>query len=643
MIRMADQRETSKDNRKRMHALSISILLFCILMLHSFLNLQNSYMDSELDHKQKELKRTAQIKAESVRKKYTNMLVSLEGLADNVKELTQEDEEIIASELKLLSKVGYFSYVGISDAQGNMTDSQGQTGNIKNRDYFKDAMNGNVTISDVLTSEIIPENEIQVIALPIVREEESVGIVFGILNIGEMDTLLENETGNYIYTQIVDSKGNYITRSKTSDVLTKNKNIWDDFEEYTFSESDIKSIEDDIKNQRSGTFSFRLDGEERVSFYMPLGVGNYYIYSTTNSAYIKSRVSEVSENVIVMILEMSVAMLILFWGIYKRNKFMHEKLKESHREVASSVQMIEIAVQESNQYIFEYDIETGDLRKKAGVENQLFSKRDLRNVPASIVESGIIDDASVADFKDMFEEIKNKASLESVIKVKTENAPQWFKVRLKNIYDEKRRIINTVGIVEDITEKKIQEELLKAGNQEKRELKKRAERDGLTGLYNAVTLKTKVTDILENLSDNPGPHLFVVMDLDNFKEINDSFGHQYGDKVLKEVAQVLQHTFRRGDIIARLGGDEFAVLLINAADYEIMKPIFEKLCRKLSKTYSEDGKTVKISASFGIAVAPEQGTAFAELYQKADLALYQVKNKSKSDFKYYQEKSYFKS
>lgn len=636
-VKMMNKNENLNKYRKNMSILSIYILLFCVLMLHAFINFNNSYLRSELKNKQKELEKTAQIKTESVHKKYGDMLVSLAALANNAENLTEENADVIISELKFLSKVGYFSCVGISDAQGNTIDSQGQTGYIQEREYFKSAMNGNVTISDVLTSTVIPDDEIQVIAFPIYRNEAPNGIVYGILNVDELDHILENETGNHIYTQIVDSQGNYVTRGKTSDILMKNKSIWEDFARYTFIESDITTIKTDVEKRKSGDFTFHLDGEEHISYYMPLDIGNYYIFSTTSSTHIKSRMSEIRGSVIALIIEVSAATFILLFGIYKNNKFMHENLKKSHKEVLSSVEMIAIAVQESNQYIFEYDINTGSLCKKAGVENALFVNSNLDHVPNSIAEAGMVAESSVADFKEMFAKIKNEPSTEGIIKTETEGVVRWFKVKMKNIYDEKGKTINTVGIVEDITEKKTQEELLKMGNKERRKLKERAERDGLTGLYNADTLKTKVSDILEDLDDNASPHLFALLDLDNFKEINDNFGHQYGDSVLVEVAQILKNTFRKDDIVARLGGDEFAILLVNAANYEVMEPIFQNLCNNLSRTYMKDGKAVKVSASLGIASAPQQGTTFEELYKKSDLALYQVKNESKNGFKIFKE------
>ena len=129
----------------------------------------------------------------------------------------------------------------------------------------------------------------------------------------------------------------------------------------------------------------------------------------------------------------------------------------------------------------------------------------------------------------------------------------------------------------------MQEELLQEGQKENQNLKERAEKDGLTGLYNAATVKIKVQEFLASSRGKEGTHLFVLLDLDNFKQINDTFGHQYGDQVLKDVADTLRKKFKRDDILGRLGGDEFAALLINATGFEVMEPVFRELCAALKK------------------------------------------------------------
>ena len=94
------------------------------------------------------------------------------------------------------------------------------------REYFKDAMEGKISISDVLDSQVKEGEEVQILAVPIWKDGVSCGVIFGIVNLGTMDKLMENVTGSDIYTQIVDSKGNYVTRYQNKDTLIQNKNVF---------------------------------------------------------------------------------------------------------------------------------------------------------------------------------------------------------------------------------------------------------------------------------------------------------------------------------------------------------------------------------------------------------------------------------
>lgn len=621
------------------HSKKIRVLLFCalfffLLMFHAFFKFERTFLSMETHQKQEELGKTAKIKAETIQKKYANMVTSLQALAENVKGLSSDSEQVVR-QMTLLAKAGYFNYVGVSDRLGNAMDSDQHKINIQEREYFQEAISGKISISDVIASQVNEGEEVQVLAVPVWRDSLPQGIVFGIVNVGTMDKLMENETGSDIYTQIVDSKGNYVTRFQNKDTLVGNKNVWDDFAEYEILEGSLEKIKSDVSNQKSDSFRFRKGEEERISFYTPLGLKEYYVFSTINSKYIKTWARKINEEVGFMILEMGFAFLLLLAGLYWFSKQVQEELQTSHTEAVSSEEIMRIAIRQSRQIVFEYDIKTKRLWKKAGIENCLFSKSVMNRVPESVLEKNLIMDASINDFREIFERISEEDVLEKEIKVKAENKIQWFKIVIKNIYDQKHRILNTVGIVEDVTEKKVQEELLEEGQKEKMDLQERAEKDGLTGLYNSATVKMKIQEFLASSRMKDGIHLFVLMDLDNFKQINDTFGHQYGDQVLKEVADVLRKRFRRDDILGRLGGDEFTALLLNATSFEVMEPVFRELCNELKKTYTKDGKSVTISASFGIAEAPKYGTAFGELYEKSDLMLYKVKESTKNGYQAY--------
>ena len=164
-------------------------------------------------------------------------------------------------------------------------------------------------------------------------------------------------------------------------------------------------------------------------------------------------------------------------------------------------------------------------------------------------------------------------------------------------------------------------------------LKTKAERDSLTGLYNRSTATDLINVFLHMNTHSPTVnHAFIILDLDNFKVLNDTLLHKTGDKALQDVASILGNFFRREDVVCRLGGDEFVVFLKNIS-FEVLEPKLQRLMEALRLTYSQDDKSVTISASAGVAISPANGTTFKELYTAADKALYQAKHAGKSCFR----------
>lgn len=163
-------------------------------------------------------------------------------------------------------------------------------------------------------------------------------------------------------------------------------------------------------------------------------------------------------------------------------------------------------------------------------------------------------------------------------------------------------------------------------------LTKQAELDSLTGIYNR---NTGFDCIQKRLNQNKDlTHLFMIMDLDNFKSINDTLGHLYGDKVLKDVVSVMKSHFRGSDIICRLGGDEFIAFLDNVP-YDAIDRILSSFLKKMHRYYGDKNNQIEISASIGVVFVEAGEQSLQDLYDKADKALYQVKRKSKNDYQLY--------
>lgn len=170
---------------------------------------------------------------------------------------------------------------------------------------------------------------------------------------------------------------------------------------------------------------------------------------------------------------------------------------------------------------------------------------------------------------------------------------------------------------------------------QKEKLQKEVHIDALTGAYNR---KGIITHIEELLRQNPEAiSACVSLDIDNFKEVNDTFGHLYGDAVLSETAKKIQKLCRSDTLIGRLGGDEFVAFFPRLQSEEVLMHAAERLQTALVNTYTSGSHMVKTSVSMGISFYPRHGTTFTELYDKADIAMYHCKRNGKNGWTVYQD------
>lgn len=161
----------------------------------------------------------------------------------------------------------------------------------------------------------------------------------------------------------------------------------------------------------------------------------------------------------------------------------------------------------------------------------------------------------------------------------------------------------------------------------------RADTDPLTGILNREAFVERVNRCLEECDSGEKNALFM-MDIDGFKKINDTLGHSEGDRVLIRLADTVAAMVRTEDLVARLGGDEFVVFLKNIGDKQPARDKAEAVCRSVYRTLSNG---LPVSLSIGIAISPENGSSFDELYRRADSALYKVKQRGRNSFAFYEK------
>ena len=165
---------------------------------------------------------------------------------------------------------------------------------------------------------------------------------------------------------------------------------------------------------------------------------------------------------------------------------------------------------------------------------------------------------------------------------------------------------------------------------------RRANTDDLTGLLSKGAVKTQIRAALRRMCPKKDTATLLIVDADDFKAINDTFGHLFGDKVLHEVGQAIRRNFRQSDIKGRIGGDEFIILLPGMGCTDILARHCHSLCRRLTRVFHADGKHQSFSISIGAAQYPAHGQSYKELFAHADQALYKAKGQGKGQYVLYQ-------
>ena len=202
----------------------------------------------------------------------------------------------------------------------------------------------------------------------------------------------------------------------------------------------------------------------------------------------------------------------------------------------------------------------------------------------------------------------------------------WFQDEAVVERDETGQIVASRGYVADISTRKELEE----------QLSHQAVHDALTGLANRVLLKDRVTHALERRDRGGQAVALLFIDMDDFKTINDSLGHQAGDALLVEAANRLREVLRPGDTPARLGGDEFAVLLEDCEGVADANAAANRIAEAFSEPFVVQGRDVVMAASIGIAVEDGRGATASELLRDADVAMYRAKSAGKGRAETYQ-------
>lgn len=249
-----------------------------------------------------------------------------------------------------------------------------------------------------------------------------------------------------------------------------------------------------------------------------------------------------------------------------------------------------------------------------------YSKEEAIGSNPRILQSGKMDHGFYAEF---WRHILSKKEWQGELINKTKYGREYIEsARISPIIDNNGVITHFIAIKEDITLKKAQEaQIIHA-----------ARHDSLTDLPN----RKYFDELIRAKSDDFIALLYI--DLDGFKQVNDSLGHQFGDLLLKEASLRLKSSIRKSDIVARLGGDEFAIVMSSGVSIEGAKELASKIVKEMARVFVLEGKEVVISASIGVSFSQKEKPV-STLIKEADQAMYQAKEAGKNSYKIYDQES----
>ncbi len=201
----------------------------------------------------------------------------------------------------------------------------------------------------------------------------------------------------------------------------------------------------------------------------------------------------------------------------------------------------------------------------------------------------------------------------------------WNDLTITPVADEKGRVTHFIGVINDVT----------ALKQRTAHLEHEVHHDALTGLANRTLLWDRLEQAIHMAQRNKSLVATVLMDLNGFKKINDSLGHDAGDEVLTVVANRLQSSVRDSDTVARLSGDEFVLVLVNQPSLRFTLRMVERLRQGMARPVVFDRHEIEVGASIGVSVYPHDGATAFELVRAADVAMYHAKATRKNEVHFF--------
>lgn len=469
---------------------------------------------------------------------------------------------------------------------------------------INEAMDGKTAVTGIQKN-IGTDEEFFEIYMPNIVDNEFKGIAIARVYMNRIFSGIE-KTGflENVAEVITDDYGKIIYESAESRELIDN-NILD-----LKSDSRFENI---LKNNNE-----KVGFDEKLGAYVvikDMGINNWRFVSTVWPNDVRFTFTNIFKNII--IIGVSLIAFTLMYSVFLFSLILRQRKKAYNIE--RKYVMLEHF---TDTILFEYDINKDVLDFTPNAKESLsLNKTRIRNVSkVTRFNTKLLYPDDLDNLKNLYnKEIENENNIQIRLLLKS-GEYGWFNCSIKVVKDKKGNLNKILGKLMDITDERARQ----------LDLEEKANRDVLTGIYNKYGEK-----VIGNILKAVKVGTFMMIDLDDFKSVNDTYGHKAGDLALVKVADILKSVFRSADVVARTGGDEFIAFMKGVNNTNIAIERAKEILSEMEKPIFIEGVEVNISCSIGIAFSPSDGTTVSELYAAADRAMYQIKNRSKSSYAIY--------
>lgn len=299
--------------------------------------------------------------------------------------------------------------------------------------------------------------------------------------------------------------------------------------------------------------------------------------------------------------------------------------KNVEEELKQQAERLHIVAAAEGEMILDYNVKT-DVMMIRDASDTINRREIIINNYFSKFDNDTMYEDDIPVFFEVFKTALKSPKHDSVeIRTKRYDGDyKWYQCSITSMAGVEGYVTRVVGRLVNIDERKKKE----------LDLKVKAEKDALTGIFNKGATEQLIKQRLEiDSKDASKLHALMIIDLDNFKEVNDVLGHATGDQVLIEAATKIASNFKGSDIVGRIGGDEFIVLMRDINAISNTDVLATRLCRELKKSLPSSSGEIAISSSVGISIFPYHGATYEELFEKADKALYTAKANGKDGYR----------